>query len=108
LEEPDELEPVQALGVRLVGVDLRQPRVDGWVGGDEAVDVGEPEVSADPVQHGVDGRVPQSAVVEVADVQLEVGTLESEQRVEGVAVTRGQPACALVGVQRVRLTGIPG
>ena len=32
LEEPDQLEPVQALGAGLVAVDLRQPRVDGRVG----------------------------------------------------------------------------
>ena len=43
LEEPDELEPVQSLGSRLVAVDFRESRVDGWVGHDEAVDVGERE-----------------------------------------------------------------
>ena len=47
LEEPDQLEPVQALGAGLVAVDLRQPGVDGRVGGDEPVDVGEPEEPAD-------------------------------------------------------------
>jgi hypothetical protein len=47
LEEPDELEPVESLGPCLVGVDLRQPRVDGRVGGDQAVDVREPEKSPD-------------------------------------------------------------
>ena len=47
LEEPDQLEPVQALGAGLVAVDLRQPRVNRRVGADEAVDVGEAEVPAD-------------------------------------------------------------
>ncbi|MEJ7742824.1 MAG: hypothetical protein WKF73_09900 [Nocardioidaceae bacterium] len=35
LEEPDQLEPVQPLGAGLVGVDLREPGVDGRVGRDE-------------------------------------------------------------------------
>ena len=39
LEEPDQLQAVQALGAGLVAIDLRRPRVDGWVGGDQAVDV---------------------------------------------------------------------
>ena len=51
LEEPDQLEPVQALGARLVAVDLGEPGVDGRVGADEAVDVGEAEVAADGVHH---------------------------------------------------------
>ena len=37
LEEPDQLEPVQALGAGLVTVDLRQPRVDSRVGADEVI-----------------------------------------------------------------------
>ena len=60
LEEPDQLEPVQALGAGLVAVDLRQSCVDGWVGGDEAVDVGEAEVAADGVHHRVDRGVHQA------------------------------------------------
>jgi hypothetical protein len=43
VEESDQLEPVQALGAGLVAVDLGEACVDGWVGDDEAVDVGEPE-----------------------------------------------------------------
>jgi len=54
LEEPDQLEPVQSLGAGLVAMHLRQPRVDGRVGADEAVDVGEAEVPADGVHHRVD------------------------------------------------------
>jgi hypothetical protein len=34
--------------------------------------VREPEEPADAVQHGVDRGVPQSSVVQVADVELEV------------------------------------
>jgi hypothetical protein len=48
LQEADQLEPVEAVGPGLVGVHLRQPRVDGGVGRDQAVDVGEPEEPADP------------------------------------------------------------
>ncbi len=33
LEETDQLQPVQALGARLVSVDLRQPRIHRGVGG---------------------------------------------------------------------------
>jgi hypothetical protein len=35
LEEPDEFESVESLGSGLVAVDLREPRLDGWVGHDE-------------------------------------------------------------------------
>ena len=49
MEEADELEPVEALGAGLIGVDPRQSGVDGRVGGDEAVDVREPDESSDPV-----------------------------------------------------------
>jgi hypothetical protein len=51
LEEPDEFEPVQSLGSGLVAVDLREPRVDGWIGNDEPVDVCEPEEASDRVHH---------------------------------------------------------
>jgi hypothetical protein len=50
----NELETVESLGTGLVGVDIGQSGVDGRVGGDEAVDVREPEEPADAVQHGVD------------------------------------------------------
>ena len=59
LEEPDQLEPVQALGAGLVTMDLRQPCVDGGVGRDEAVDVREPEEPSDRVHHGDDRGVHQ-------------------------------------------------
>ena len=48
LQEPDELEPVQTLGAGRVGMDLREPGVDGGVSGDQAVDVGEPKDPGTP------------------------------------------------------------
>jgi hypothetical protein len=48
LQKPDELEPVQPLGSRLVGVNLRKSCVDGWLGNDEAVDVREPKEPRTP------------------------------------------------------------
>ena len=51
LQEADEFEPVQSLGSGLVTVDLREPRVDSWVGHDQAVDVREPEEASDRVHH---------------------------------------------------------
>jgi hypothetical protein len=54
LEEPDEFEPVQSLCSGLVAVDLREPRVDGWVRNDEPVDVREPEEASDRVHYGDD------------------------------------------------------
>jgi hypothetical protein len=54
LEESDQLEPVQALGAGLVAVDFGEACVDGWVGDDEAVDVGEPEEATHGVHRGVD------------------------------------------------------
>ena len=54
LEEPDQLQPVQALGAGLIGVDLGQACVHGRVVGDQAVDVGEPEEAPNAVQHRVD------------------------------------------------------
>jgi hypothetical protein len=75
LQEPDELEPVQALGAGLIGMDLWEPGVHGGVGGDQAVDVGEPEKSTHAVHHRVYRRDPQPAPTEVADVQLHVCAL---------------------------------
>lgn len=53
-------------------MNLRQSGVDGRVGGDQAVDVREPEEPPDGVQHGVDRGVPQLDVVQVTDVELQV------------------------------------
>lgn len=54
LAQPDQLEPVQALGAGLVLVDLRQLGVDRGVAGEDPVDVGEPEEPASAVHHCVD------------------------------------------------------
>src|SRR5674476_1238181 len=108
LEEPDQFEPVQSLGAGLVAVDLRQPRVDGRVGADEAVDVGEAEVPADGVHHRVDRGVHQAVVAEPADVQLDVGALDPDQRVQPVALAPGEPLPQLVGVQAVGAPGVAG
>jgi hypothetical protein len=106
LEEPDQLEPVQPLSAGLVGVDLRQPGVDGGVSGDQAVDVRESEESTYPVHHRVDRGDPEPGFAEVADVQLEVRPLDAHQRVQGVDLAPGEPAAQLVGVQRVRVPGV--
>jgi len=53
LEEPDQLEPVQALRARLVGEDLGEPGVDGGIWPGSNLDVGEPEEPANAVHHGV-------------------------------------------------------
>lgn len=108
LEEPDELEPVQALGAGLVSVDLGQPGVDDGVGGDEAVDVGEPEVPPLGVHHRRDRGVRQAVVAERADVQLDVGTLDPDQRVERVALAPGEPLPRLACVENVGAARIAG
>ena len=48
LQEPDQLQPIQALGAGPVSVDLGQPSVNGRVGGDQTVDVGEPKEARTP------------------------------------------------------------
>jgi hypothetical protein len=63
LKEPDQLEPVQPLGARLIGVDARKAATDGRVGTDEAVDVGEAEEAANAMHHGVHRGVPQPGLV---------------------------------------------
>jgi hypothetical protein len=108
LEEPDQLEPVQALGAGLVLVDLWQPGIDGRVGRDETVDMGEPEEPADSVHHRIDRGRHQTVLAEVSDEQLDVGTLNPDQGVEPVGFAPGEPAAQLVGVQLVRVAGVPG
>jgi len=53
LQEPDQLEPVWALGAGLVVVDRGKSGVDGRVGGDQAVDMGEPKETPHAVHHRV-------------------------------------------------------
>jgi hypothetical protein len=83
-------------------------RVDRRVGRYEAVDVGEAEETADPVHHRVDRGRHQSGLTEVTDVQLDVGTLDSEQSIEPIRLAPGEPAAKLVGVQLMGVAGVPG
>ena len=87
LQEPDQLEPVQALGAGLVAVDLRQPGVDGRVGADEAVDVGEPEVAADGVQPAatVDAQTPHMRCAPRRSSRLRRGELGLKPTSDGIA-----------------------
>ena len=108
LEEPDQLEAVQFLGPGFVSMDLGQPGINRWVAGDHAVDVGKPEVSAHRMHGGVDRRRHQASLTEMADVQLDVGTLDPDQRVELVKVAPAEPAPELGGVQGVGMAGVAG
>ena len=108
LQEPDQLEPVQALGAGLIGMDLGQSGVDGGVGRDQAVDVGEPEEPANRVHHRVHRRGHQPGLAQAADVQLDMGTLDPDQRVEAVGLAPVEPAPQLVGVKLVGVPGVPG
>jgi hypothetical protein len=108
LEEPDQLEAVQALRARLILVDLGEPGVDGRVAGDQSVDVGEPEEAPNAVQHRVDRGRPQPALTEVADVQLDVGPLNPFERVQAIGFAPAEPPTKLVGVQAVGVARAPG
>jgi hypothetical protein len=107
LEEADQLEPVQALSPCLVLVDLRQSGVDDRVGRDQAVDVGESEESPNAVHHRVDRGRHHAGLAEVANVQLDVRALDTDQRVESAGLAPREPAPKLVGVQLVSVTRIP-
>lgn len=91
LQEPGQLDPVQSLSAGLVAVDLGRSCVDGRVGGEEAVDLGEAEVAANSVHHRVDRGVHQASVAELSDVELRVGSLDPEQRVGAVGLAPGEP-----------------
>ena len=108
LEESDQLEPVQALGAGLVAVDLGKPCVDRGVGGDGAVDVGVAEEPADPVHHRDHRGVHQPGLAELADVELDVGALDPDQRVQAVALAPGEPAAQLERVEGVGAAGVAG
>jgi hypothetical protein len=56
-------------------MNLWEPCVDRGVGGDQPVDVCEAEVAADGVHHRDDRGVPQPAVAELSDVELDVRAL---------------------------------
>ena len=89
-------------------MDLREPGVDGGVGGGEAVDVSEPEVAADAVHHRVDRGRHQPALAEVADVELDVRAFDPDERVEAVGLAPGEPAAQLVGVEVVGRSRVAG
>jgi hypothetical protein len=70
--------------------------------------VGEPEeprTSCIIVLHR-GGHLPAAA--EVADVQLDVGPLDPDERVRAVGLAPLEPPAQLVGIQVVRASGIPG
>ena len=108
LKEPDELEPVKAVGAGLVMMDLWQPRIHRGVGADEAVDVGEAEVSAHGVHHRHHRGVHQATVTKTADIQLNMSSLDPDQGVHPVGLTPGEPLPQLVGVQDVSAAGVAG
>ena len=84
LEEPNQLEPVQALGAGLIAMNPGQPGLEGLIGADKAVNVRESEVAADGV-HARDHRgVHEAALAKLADVQLDMSSLDRYQRVESV------------------------
>jgi hypothetical protein len=89
-------------------MDLRQPCEDGRVGGDQAVDVGEPEEATHAVHHRVHRRDPQPGLAEIADVQLDVRALDPDQRIEAVGLTPAEPATQLVGVLGVGVAAVSG
>ena len=98
----------RALGAQLILVDLGEPGVDGRVGRDQPVDVGEPEEAPNAVQHRVDRGRPQPALTEVADVQLDVGPLNPFERVQAIGLAPAEPPPKLVGVQAVGVARVPG
>lgn len=108
LEEPDQLEPVQTLGPGLVAMNLRQSRVHGGVGGDEAVDVREPEQPSYRMHHRCDRGVHQPGFPELANVELNMGAPDHHQRVQIVGLAPREPALQLVRVQVVGVPGVPG
>jgi len=106
LEEPDQLEPVQSLRAGLVAVDLRKPGVDGRVRWDEAVYAGETELPPDGVHHRDDRGVHQCAVAQLADVELDVGSLDPTEGDQPVGLAPGEPLAQLVGVEGVGAPGV--
>ena len=70
--------------------------------------MGEAEVAADGVHHRVDRGVHQPSVAELADVELDMGSLDPGQGVEPVVLAPGEPLPQLEGVQGVGAPGVPG
>jgi hypothetical protein len=73
----------------------------------QAIDVSEPE-EADAMHHRVDRGRHQAAGTQVADVELDVGAFDPDQRVEAVALAPGEPATQLVGVEVVGRCRVAG
>ena len=60
------------------------------------------------VHHRDDRGVHQPGLAELADVELDVGSLDPDQRVEPVGLAPGEPAPQLEGVQVVGAPGVAG
>jgi hypothetical protein len=60
--------------------------------------------ASNAVHHRVDRGHLQPALAEVADVELEVRSLNADQRVQVVGPAPGEPAAQLIGVQ---VMGVP-
>ena len=73
-----------------------------------AVDVGVAEEPADAVHHRDHRGVHQPGLAELADVELDVGSLDPDQGVEAVALAPGEPATQLERVEVVGATGVAG
>jgi len=67
LEEPDQLEPVQALGAGLIAMNPGQPGLEGLIGADKAVNVRESEVAADGVHARDHPGAHQAAFAKLAE-----------------------------------------
>ena len=65
---------------------------------------GDAERATHGVHRGGDRGGHQPGLAEVSDVELDVGTFDSDQRVQVAGLAPGEPAAELVGVQRV---GVP-
>jgi hypothetical protein len=70
--------------------------------------VGEPEEPPHRVHRGVDRGRHQPGLAEVTYVQLDVGALYPDQRVEAMGLAPAEPAAELVGVQTMGVAGVSG
>jgi hypothetical protein len=70
--------------------------------------VGVAEVAADGVHRGHDQGRHQPRLSEVLYVELDVGALDPNERIEGVAFAPSEPAPQLGGVQRMGVPGVAG
>ena len=98
LEEPDEFQSVETLRAGLVAMNLGEPGVDGRVGADQTVEVSEPKEPPNRVHHRDHRGIHQPAFTRVTDVELDVATLDPDQRIESVPLAPLKPAAQLEGV----------